>query len=112
MPDWLESLWLPLVVTLLGGVIVIVIGLVLEYRTRWFARRRASARGKETQYTVMSSQFHVDRQYELDLFCRRLVLSVGEMADAHQSPLLFCTPPMAESPPSSPDLDDDLIPKS
>ena len=40
MPD---SFLLPLVV----GIVVVVVGLILEYRTKWFARALDSARGKQ-----------------------------------------------------------------
>lgn len=43
MPDWTESIWLPLVVTVVGGAIL----LVVEYRTKWFARWRAGQKDSD-----------------------------------------------------------------
>jgi hypothetical protein len=33
--------------TLVAGIVVVVVGLILEYRTKWFARALESARGKQ-----------------------------------------------------------------
>jgi hypothetical protein len=40
MPQWLESIWLPLAVTIVGGIVL----LFVEYRTGLFAKWRASFR--------------------------------------------------------------------
>jgi hypothetical protein len=40
MKNWLELLWLPLLIALIGSVVGGVILLWLEHRTSWFARWR------------------------------------------------------------------------
>ena len=56
MPNQAEPWWSPWPVTIVGGLIVVVIGLWLEYRSPWFANRSAGAQtGPVSPNRVLSS---------------------------------------------------------
>lgn len=73
MPNWLESWWLPLAVTVAGGITVGIILLVLEYRTGWFAQRRSPStrvadEGIPNQ--TMGKRKHIPKETETELLVR------------------------------------------